>query len=140
MIDEGAGAPAFELPAVIGGDIEQVALSDYLGSDVVILAFYPADFNPACDGETTDLDELDLFTMQKDVSILAVSADSVYSHQAFAEEYDLHIPLLADTAGEVAADYGVAVDDPEAGYRTKRAVIVIGPGGDVEYAWSTDDL
>ena len=140
MIDEGVGAPAFTLPAVVNGEIEQIALADYLGSDVVILAFYPADFNPACDGEETDLDELDLFTMQKDVSILAVSADSVYSHRAFAAEYDLHIPLLADTAGEVAEDYGVALEDPTAGYRTKRAVVVIGPGGDVEYAWSTDDL
>jgi len=139
MIDEGEGAPAVDLPAVVAGEVERVTLSDYRGTDVVILAFYPADFNPACDGEETDLDELDLFTMQKDVTVLAISGDSVYSHRAFADEYDLHIPLLADVEGEVAEAYGVAAD-PEDGYRTNRAVVVIAPSGDVEYAWSTDDL
>ena len=140
MIAEGDDAPEFSLPAVVDGSVEEVALADYLGDDIVILAFYPADFNPSCSGETTDLDELDLFTMQKDVSILGISADSVYSHRAFAEEYDLHIPLLADGHAAVAADYGVAVADASEGYLTNRAVVVIDPGGEVQYAWQTDDL
>lgn len=140
MIAEGDAAPEFALPAVVDGDLEEVALADYLGNDIVILAFYPADFNPACSDEETDLDELDLFTMQKDVSILGISADSVYSHRAFAGEYDLHIPLLADVHAEVAADYGVAVEDPRAGYLTNRAVVVIDPDGEVEYAWQTENL
>ena len=139
MIDEGEGAPVFELPAVVAGEIETVALADHRGTDVVILAFYPGDFNPACDDEETDLDELDLFTMQKDVTVLAVSGDGVFSHRAFADEYDLHIPLLADVDGTVAEAYGVAAD-PAEGYHTKRAVVVVGPSGDVAYAWSTDDL
>jgi len=139
MIDEGEGAPVFELPAVVAGEIETVALADHRGTDVVILAFYPGDFNPACDGEETDLDELDLFTMQKDVTVLAVSGDGVFSHRAFADEYDLHIPLLADVEGAVAEAYGVAAD-PADGYHTKRAVVVVGPSGDVAYVWSTDGL
>jgi peroxiredoxin len=140
MIGDGDEAPAFSLPAVEGGDFRNVALEDYLGEDIVVLAFYPADFNPCCDGETTDLDELDLFTMQKDVSTVGISGDSVYSHRAFAERYDLHIPLLADVDGDVARAYGVAVDDPDAGYRTNRAVVVIDPDGTVQYAWQTEKL
>ncbi|WP_340098367.1 redoxin domain-containing protein [Salinibaculum salinum] len=140
MIGEGDAAPEFSLPAVVDGAFEEVALTDYLGDDIVILAFYPADFNPACSEEETDLDELDLFTMQKDVSILGIAADSVYSHRAFANEYDLHIPLLADVHADVAADYGVAVDEPNAGYLTNRAVIVIDPDGEVQYAWQTEKL
>ena len=145
MIEEGAPAPEFGLPAVVGGEFDRVGLGDYLGQDVVVLVFYPADFNPACDDESTDLDELDLFTMQKDVSILAISADSVYSHRAFAESYDLHIPLLSDPGAEVARTYGVARDDVAdapggEGYLVDRAVVVVDPDGAVEYAWSTDDL
>jgi peroxiredoxin len=140
MIRSGDDAPGFELPAVEGGEFGVVALDDYLGDDIVILAFYPADFNPCCDGASTDLDELDLFTMQKDVSIVGLSADSVYSHRAFAAEYDLHIPLLADVHGEVAEAYGVAVEERAAGYRTNRAVVVVDPDGEVQYAWQTDDL
>ena len=140
MIAEGDVAPEFALPAVVDGEFDEVALADYLGEDIVILAFYPADFNPSCGEETTDLDELDLFTMQKDVSILGISADSVYSHRAFADEYDLHVPLLADVHAAVAADYGVTVEDATDGYLTNRAVVVIDPGGEVQYAWQTDDL
>ncbi|WP_302081989.1 redoxin domain-containing protein [Salinibaculum rarum] len=140
MIAEGDVAPEFSLPAVVDGDLEEISLADYVGDDIVILAFYPADFNPACGTEETDLDELDLFTMQKDVTILGISADSVYSHRAFADEYDLHIPLLADVHGEVAAEYGVTVDDPHAGYLTNRAVVVIDPDGEVQYAWQTEEL
>ncbi len=140
MIRDGDDAPTFALPAVEDGAFRTVALEDYLGDDIVILAFYPAAFNPCCDGETTDLDELDLFTMQKDVSILGISGDSVYSHRSFAETYDLSIPLLTDIDGAVATDYGVAVDDPDAGYRTNRAVVVIDPDGEVQYAWQTEEL
>jgi len=139
MIDEGVSVPRFELPAVIEGEIGELSLAEYLGEDIVILAFYPGDFNPGGEAEATDLDELDLFTMQKDVSILGISADSVYSHRAFAEEYDLHVPLLADVTGEVARAYGVATDG-EAGYLTERAVIVVDPDGEVEFAWRADGL
>jgi len=140
MIEEGAPAPGFDLPAVVEEEQERVALEDYCGQAVVILAFYPGDFNPAGDDGSTDLDELDLFTIQNDVAVLGISADSVYSHRAFADEYDLHVPLLSDVRGEVAADYGVAVGDPTAGHLVHRAVVVVGLDGDVEFAWSTENL
>jgi len=140
MIEEGEQAPTFELPGVRDGEIEQIGLSEYVGDDIVILAFYPGDFNPACSDGRTDLDELDLLTMQKDVSILGLSADSVYSHRAFADEYDLHFPLLSDAHGDVATEYGVAVESEAAGHLTRRAVVVLGPRSDVEYTWVAEDI
>jgi peroxiredoxin len=138
MIEEGEQAPDFRLPAVVDGERREVGLADHLEGNVVVLGFYPGDFNPACDGESTDLDELDLFTMQKDVAVLGISGDSVHSHRAFAAEYDLHVPLLADVHGEVTGAYGVAADDP--GYLTRRAVVVVDPEGVVRYAWAADSL
>ncbi|WP_254279625.1 redoxin domain-containing protein [Haloarcula marina] len=140
MISEGAAAPGFELPALVDGERRPLALDEYLGEDVVILAFYPADFNPACDETSCDLDELDLFTMQKDVTILGISPDSVYSHRAFAERYDLSVPLLADTAGEVARRYDLAFVDDIGQRLLERAVAVVDHDGVVQYAWSTDDM
>lgn len=136
MISEGDEAPRFELPAVVDGEHRRVALDEYLGEDVVILAFYPGDFNPACD-EESDLDELDLFTMQKDVSVLGISADTLYSHAAFAEAYDLHVPLLSDTRREVAREYGVTFEDAVGQALIERAVFVVDHDGVVRYAWST---
>ncbi|KAA9399335.1 peroxiredoxin [Haloarcula sp. CBA1130] len=140
MLSEGTAAPLFELPALVDGDCQRVGLSDYLGEDVVILAFYPADFNPACDETSCDLDELDLFTMQKDVTILGISPDSVYSHRAFADRYGLNIPLLSDTDHDVAREYGLDFVDDIGQQLIERAVVVIDHDGDVQYAWSTDDL
>ena len=106
MIEEGEQAPDFRLPAVVDGERREVGLADHLEENVVVLGFYPGDFNPACDGRSTGLDELDLFTMQKDIAVVGSSGDSVHSHRAFAAEYDLHVPLFADVRGEVteAAD------------------------------------
>lgn len=140
MMKEGAEAPAFELPAVVGGEIESVGLEDYLGRQMVVLAFYPGDFNPACGNGGTGLDDLELFTMQKDVAVLAVSADSVYSHRVFAGTYDLDVTLLSDARGEVASSYGVTVEADDAGYLTRRAVFVVSPAGQVEFAWSSADV
>jgi peroxiredoxin len=140
MIGTGERAPPFELPAVVDGRIDSVALDDRLGTGVVVLAFYPSDFNPACADGATGLDDLDLFTIQRDVSVLAISTDSVHSHRAFATEYDVSVPLLSDVEGEVTRAYGLAVEDPDAGYLTKRALVVVGPDGEVTDTWLADGL
>jgi peroxiredoxin len=138
MVDEGETAPSFELPAVRAGEFERVAIDEHLGEDVVIIAFYPGDFNPACDETSSGIDGLDLFTMQKDITVLAISGDSVFSHRAFADRYDLHIPLLADVRGEVAEKYGVTADDDR--HLCERAVFVVDHTEVVEYAWVADDI
>ena len=140
MLSEGADVPGFELPALVDGEKRRVALSEYLGDDVVIIVFYPADFNPACDEESCDLDELDLFTMQKDVTILGISPDSVYSHRAFAAKYDLNVPLLSDTDGEVAQRYDIEFVDDIGQSLIERAVVVVDHDGTVTYSWRTDDM
>lgn len=111
MPGSGDDAPAFGLPAVVDGEFDRRSLADSLGDEVIVLMFYPADFNPACDEDGSDVGELDLFTMQKDVTIMAISPDSVHSHRAFAAEYDLKIPLLSDTRREAAEAYDVTDDE-----------------------------
>ncbi|MCU4800664.1 redoxin domain-containing protein [Halobacteria archaeon HArc-gm2] len=139
MIPAGTDAPEFELPGLVDGEHRRVALGEFLGEDVVILAFYPADFNPACDFDS-GLDELDLFTMQKDVEVLAIGPDTLYSHAAFADEYDLHIPLLSDTSHDVAETYGVDFEDDVGQRLVERAVFVVDHDGVIQYAWSTRDM
>jgi peroxiredoxin len=140
MLPEGTPAPSFELPALVDGERRRLSLSEYVGDDVVILAFYPADFNPACDDESCDLDELDLFTMQKDVTILGISPDSVYSHRIFAREYDLKIPLLSDTDGSVAEKYNIGMEDDIGQHLVERAVAVVDHDGDITYTWSSEEM
>jgi len=140
MIREGESAPTFDLPGVVDGDVMDFSLADHLGEEVVVVAFYPGDFNPACTDADSDLGDLDLFTIQQDVAVCAVSADSVFSHRAFADAYDLQLPLLSDLRANVAAEYGVVTDDESAGHLVDRAVFVLDLEGDVEFAWRADDV
>lgn len=138
MVQSGETAPSFSLPAVRDGSIETVSLDSLLGGEVLVIAFYPGDFNPACTDGETGLDGLDLLTMQKDVRVIAVSGDSVYSHRAFADRYGLHMPLLSDTDGSVAQRYGVAAEG-SAGYLTQRAAFVVDHEGTVQFAWRSEE-
>ena len=140
MLSEGAEAPAVVLPGYVDGERERVDLGAYLGEGIVVLAFYPADFNPACSMQSSDLDGLDLFTMQRDVSVFAVSPDSTYSHEAFAERYGLRVPLLSDVDGGAAGAYGVDRETETGERLPRRAVFVVDHRGIVQHARATDDL
>jgi len=140
MLTEGAAAPAVDLPAYVDGERRRVDLDDYLGEGIVVIAFYPADFNPACTMQESDLGDLDLFTMQKDVSVFGVSPDSTYSHEAFAERYGLHVPLLSDREGRAAEAYGVTTESEIGEQLVRRAVFVVDHRGTVQYAWAAEEF
>ncbi len=140
MLEPGAPAPEFELPAAIDGRVTQLSLSKYAGDDVTLLSFYPADFSPTCTDELCSLRDLELFELGDDVSVLGISGDSAYSHIAFAERYGIQFPLLSDSVGEVARQYGVCYEEFRGHKQVpKRAVFVLDSRQTVRYAWVTDD-
>jgi peroxiredoxin Q/BCP len=120
----GDPAPEFELPGTGG---RTYRLADYRGRKL-ILAFYPGDFTAVCtkqfcsyrdDGER--LDDLG-------AEVLGISAQSLDSHERFAQEKSLNVPLLADEDKEVARAYGVL-----AGPMVRRAVFVVDEEGIVRH-------
>src|SRR4051795_4847980 len=125
----GTRAPDFELPSTPD---QTVSLGELRGQPV-ILAFYPGDWSPVCSDQLA-LYQAVLPEFQKwNAALLGISVDGVWSHLAFAEDRNLHFPLLADfePKGEVARAYGV--------YRARdgtseRALYVIDADGVV--AWS----
>lgn len=78
--------------------------------------------------------------MRADAQLLAVSVDSVYSHEAFSEELGIEYPLLSDFNREVVQAYGVAYDEI-GGLEdvAKRAVFVIDKDRIVRYKWVSED-
>jgi thioredoxin-dependent peroxiredoxin len=122
----GDTAPEFTLPGT--GD-RSYSLSEYRGQPVV-LVFYPGDNTPVCTKQlnsyTADIGQFDGVGAQ----VLAISPQSVDSHEGFAAKHGFKFPLLADTDKKVAALYGTL---GPLGY-PRRSVFVVGADGVVRYA------
>jgi peroxiredoxin len=126
----GTQAPDFELPSTPD---QKVSLAEFRGQPL-ILAFYPEDWSPVCSDQMALYQEL-LPEFQKfDAALMGISVDGVWCHLAFAQDRNLHFPLLADfePKGEVARAYQV--------YRhqdgtSERALYVIDPSGIVQWSY-----
>jgi peroxiredoxin Q/BCP len=124
-IDVGDEAPQFELEAT-GGHVQR--LTDHRGR-WVILAFYPGDFTPVCTRQFCSYrdgaDRLD----ELDADVLGISPQSVASHERFASEHHLTVPLLADPEHATARAYGVVAP----GGLVRRSIFIVDPDGVVRY-------
>lgn len=81
-------------------------LSAYRGQWVLVY-FYPKDDTPGCTTEACGLrDQFPRFG-KLNAKMFGISADSVKSHQKFAEKFQLPFPLLADEQKTVVQTYGV---------------------------------
>lgn len=123
MPTEGDLAPDFEMPSTEG----RLRLRDLTATKKVVLAFYKEDNTPLCASEVSVLKEDHELLQHLQAEVVAVSADSMDSHEDFAEALGgVPFPLVSDENLEVARAYG-ALDD--AGKRSRRAVFVIDKGG-----------
>ena len=125
-ITVGDTAPDFTLPGT--GD-RSYSLSEYRGQPVV-LVFYPGDNTPVCTKQlnsyTADIGEFEGVSAQ----VLAISPQSVESHEGFSAKHGFKFPLLADTDKKVIKAYGV--DAPLINVR--RSVFVVDGDGVVRFA------
>ncbi|MFO7581732.1 peroxiredoxin [Guyparkeria sp.] len=120
----GDSAPAFALPDQDG---ETRRLEDYRGQWLV-LYFYPKDDTPGCTTEACSFRDNINRLIAQDAAVLGVSMDSVESHAAFAREYELPFPLLADPEGDVVERYGALSDFMVVKF-AKRQTFIIDPEG-----------
>jgi peroxiredoxin 2/4 len=126
-------APQFEGKSTHG----QIKLSDYLQKGKwVVLFSHPADFTPVCTTEFIEFarryDEFE----RRNVQLIGVSVDSVYSHIAWIRNIEetgqvkVKFPVVADLDQKVAQAFGMvheAVSDTAA----VRAVFFIDPKGTI---------
>ena len=123
----GETAPDFSLPASSG---ETITLSSYRGHKNVVLVFYPLDFSPVCSMQLPEYSGRQDDFADLDTVVLGVNRDSLHTHKAWAAEYGIEVPLLADMKLEVARSYGVAIEDRAI---SGRAVFVIDKEGKVRF-------
>jgi peroxiredoxin Q/BCP len=98
------------------------SLSDYAGKWLV-LYFYPKDDTPGCTKEACAFRDGRDALIAGGAQVVGVSQDSVASHKAFADKYDLNFTLLSDGSASTAKAYG-ALSDTGA---NKRMTFLIDP-------------
>ena len=131
-IKAGDQAPDFKL---YNSEKEEVSLSDFRGSNVVLL-FFPQAFTGVCTTELCAMRD-DIATYEGlNAQILAASVDSIFTLARFKEDQRLNFPLLSDFNKEVSQAYGTYYDEFVFGMRgvSRRSAFVIDEEGVVRYA------
>ena len=129
MLVAGSPAPTFRLRC---SQYRETRLEDYRGKSLIV-AFYVADWHPVCTAQLQRYRELVPGFQQLGAELVAISADTIWSHAAFARAHQLPFPLLSDDRppGKTARAYGV-LDAHDGGAR--RGLCLIDTNGTI--AWS----
>src|SRR3990170_978753 len=129
ILQEGIIAPDFELNSTPD---QRLRLSALRGKRV-ILAFYPADWSPVCGDQMVLFNATLRYFNSYNAYTIGISVDSAWSHLAFAENRNLHFPLLSDfePKGTVSKLYGTY--NRLKGY-SERSLFIIDEGGVIRWS------
>ena len=105
-LEGGDEAPDFELRDQHG---QRVRLSSYRGSKAVLLVFFPSAFSPVCSSELSTLGETATTLAGRDVELLTVSCDPMFTLRAFSDAEGVDFRMLTDfwPHGKVSSAYDV---------------------------------
>jgi peroxiredoxin Q/BCP len=100
----GDTAADFELPDQTGTPRR---LSALLSDGPVVLFFYPAAMTPGCTKEACHFRDLAKEFADVGAQRVGISVDPVAKQAQFADAQGFDYPLLSDTSGAIAAEFGV---------------------------------
>lgn len=126
MVTRGEKAPDFIATALVDGEGVTLELfREVEAHDAVVLYFYPADFVPECTAELRAVENA-RWADAGGLSVVGISADSLFSHAAYADRYDLSMPLVSDFHGSVAETYDLLAQQWEGhSHIPERAAVVV---------------
>ncbi len=130
-LNVGDKAPDFSLPLATKDSItEALKLSEVIGKNNIILAFYPADWSGGCTVEMCTI--RDNFAVLGDLgaTVFGISGDYAYSHREWAKHHNLQFGLLADHDHQVAKTYSSY--NADTGYNI-RTIYLIDRNGNIAY-------
>lgn len=128
----GDQAPAFEAMTTMG----PIKFPEDFKGQWVVFFSHPADFTPVCSTEFLAFAQMNEEFAKRNVQLLGLSIDSVFSHIAWAMNLkektgiEIPFPIVADADGRVAKLYGM-LHPGESSTATVRAVFIIDPNGKI---------
>ena len=105
---------------------------EWLGESWGLLFSHPEDFTPVCTTELGVVANLKEEFANRNVKTIALSVDSVESHQRWKEDIEdtMHVkvsfPIIADTDKSISIMYGMIHPELNSNF-TIRSVFIIGP-------------
>ena len=121
-------APNFYAETTMG----KLDFYEWLGDNWGVLFSHPADFTPVCTTELGTVASLKEEFEKRDVKVIAVSVDSIKSHEAWVPDINevnkvtMNYPIIADDKKIVAGLYGM-IHPNSSDKATVRSVFIIGP-------------
>ena len=136
-IPVGSKAPDFTLKSKTPADVE-VKLSNNFGKKNTVLLFFPLAFTGVCTKEMCDLTAgLDAYA-GLGADVIAVSVDSPFAQQAWAQKESIKITLASDLNKTVTKSYDVVFPMLAGiGDTSARAAFVIDKQGVIQYSEQT---
>ena len=104
IVNRGDRLADFELPDQTG---TTRTLTGLLADGPIVLFFYPAAMTPGCTKEACHFRDLAGEFAAVGASRVGISADAVDKQAKFADQQNFDYPLLSDTDGTVATQFGV---------------------------------
>ena len=104
IVNRGDRLADFELPDQTG---TTRTLTGLLADGPIVLFFYPAAMTPGCTKEACHFRDLAGEFAAVGASRVGISADAVDKQAKFADQQNFDYPLLSDTDGAVATQFGV---------------------------------
>ncbi|MGZ4187568.1 MAG: redoxin domain-containing protein [Solirubrobacteraceae bacterium] len=132
MISPGEPAPQFTLRREDGNTFTP----EDLKGKTTVLVFYPFAFSPVCTDQFNLYEEvLDEFKA-RGATLYGVSCDATWSQKAFREKLGVTIEQLSDfePKGEACRAFGVY----HPGGFPQRALVIIGPDGNVKWGYEAE--
>lgn len=137
MLEVGDSAP---LKVKVFNDTSgEVSLSDILGKPTVIY-FYPKDNTPGCTKEACGFRDYNNELKKLGFQVIGVSADSVKSHQNFAEKHKLNFELWSDPEKKLLEAFGALGEKKMFGKTflgIKRTTFLLDKKGKIIKVWKT---
>ncbi|MDE3098847.1 MAG: redoxin domain-containing protein [Verrucomicrobiota bacterium] len=137
-IPTGSKAPDFTLKSKQPSGIVDVKLSNNFGKKNTVLLFFPAAFTSVCTQEMCSVSGG--LNAYKDLGadVIAVSVDTPFAQEAWAQKEKIQITLASDLNKEVIRKYDVVFPMlAGVGDTAARAAFVIDKNGVVQYSEQT---
>ena len=134
----GSKAPDFTLKSKQASGLVDLKLSNNFGKKNTVLLFFPAAFTSVCTKEMCDITAgLGAYT-GLNADVIAISVDTPFSQEAWAQKEKITIPLASDLNKEVTRKYDVLFPMlAGVGDTAARAAFVVDKEGVIQYSEQT---